>query len=61
MAGTFDGDLKYDEELGLWSRYTTNEQYGHLDDGEFVVAQQYEPISSLLQTSVSQSLSCEVL
>ncbi len=61
VAGTFDGDLKYDEELGLWSRYTTNEQYGHLHDGGFVVAQQYEPISSLLQTSVSQSLSCEVL
>ncbi|WP_166256147.1 hypothetical protein [Marinobacter salicampi] len=61
VPGSFDGDLKYDEELGLWSRYTTNEQYGQLQDGGFLVAEQYGSIASILSTFVAQSLSCEVL
>lgn len=56
-----EGTVTFDQELEIWSRYTVNDRYGRVVETEFVVADDYAPIESLIQTTVSQSLTCEVL
>ena len=55
------GAVTFDQELEIWSRYTVDEHYGRVVDTQFVVADDYAPIESLIKTTVSQSLTCEVL
>lgn len=55
------GIIKYDADLGVFSRFTVGDQYGAKVNGQFVIDDSYAPIESLIRVSPSQPLTCEVL